>query len=562
VKLNMMLKALIALAIAAAVAEASVHVASTATDCSGQLAATVTFVTSCTTVSSTDAACWTPHAPGATDVVLFPGGTSASVAFETLFTPLSVRSILIAGGAKITMNGGALVVSECLQLAGTLLLDTAGHLDNGTASTMTYPHDPSVPMGTDCAAVPRGFSPRVCGPGSVYVSGTLTLQGLYASLWAQTTVSSSASLSFNDESFLWGNVTNLGSVSANKRFFFHGALTNQPGANAQFSELRADFWTVDPGHASASLTVMNYGSMTFTLPKSYDSNYEFVSTKDCNGTAFVALHIQNHADLLFYSWLRGPYSWSNTWGQLAMDVTNFGTTTWRGNQDYLGIGTVNNYGAFVADASQVSFSQYTSHGGTEVTLNGGSFGMGVSAAMEAKLKSKGILGPYLTGVSLRNNHMSSPDGTGHFYLNAPARVDGIVSVEAGATLHNNIPFRAPSVMQAASSGVLRVAGGLVAGVHDAMQTPAARGAQGGAGVVFTRTGTLNVPKGSVVTLNEEANIRFESGSLLRAEGRVMTRSAASNTTVRRLDIHPHAFGLGPENVDGDFNLQDRLVFLD
>jgi hypothetical protein len=94
---------LVALAIAAVV-EGSMHVDTTTTvpDCSAGLTPTVTFVTTCQTVSSLDAACWTPHAPGADDVVLFPGGTAASIPFEEIFTPLSVKSAVIASGAKIT----------------------------------------------------------------------------------------------------------------------------------------------------------------------------------------------------------------------------------------------------------------------------------------------------------------------------------------------------------------------------------------------------------------------------------------------------------------------------
>ncbi|CUG88440.1 membrane-associated protein, putative [Bodo saltans] len=542
---------LVALAIAVVV-EGGVHVGSkAATDCSVGLTPTVTFVTSCATVSSLDAACWTPHAPGADDVVLLPGGTAASIPFEETFTPFSVKSATIAGGAKITMNGGAIVVTECLQVEGTLLLDTAKKIDNGTWTSTVYPADSSVPMVTDCAAVPRGFSPRICGPGTVYVAGSLTLNGLFASLWAQTTVASSAALSFNDESFLWGAVTNYGSISANKRFFFHGSLVNQAGANAMFSELRADFWTVDPGQRNATLSFVNYGSVTFTLPKDYDYNYNYISTKDVNGTGFVTLSFENHNDLLFVSWLRGPYSYCQPWGQIAFDLLNYGSTTWRGKQGYYGIGVATNYGAFLADQSQVGFSNYISDGGSTIATNGGGFNLGLSDAAIEKLKSTGVRGPYISTVILTKSRMSSPDATGTFRLHAPIVMDSGLEISAGATLSNEIPFEVSTMLLPGSNGVITIGGALVTGKKDEMKGKSAS-------YVVLRTGSIVVPSASTTVLHADADLSIEDSGLLHVEGSMITREAKE----RKLRFQGHVFAIGAKNIQGEFSLDSVLTQID
>jgi len=103
--------------------------------------ATVTFVTSCATVDVADAACWTPHAPTVADVVTFPAGTNATVPFQKdTYTPLSVASVYIAAGATVTLNGGAIAMSGCLNVAGSLALvgDVNGQYDNGTTSTLAF----------------------------------------------------------------------------------------------------------------------------------------------------------------------------------------------------------------------------------------------------------------------------------------------------------------------------------------------------------------------------------------------------------------------------------------
>ncbi|CUG88439.1 Hypothetical protein, putative [Bodo saltans] len=309
-----------------------------------------------------------------------------------------------------------------------------------------------------------------------------------------------------------------------------------------FSELRADFWTVDPGHRNVTLSIVNYGSVKFMLPKLYDWNYNYISTKDLNGTGFVTLSFENHNDLLFYSWLRGTSV--AAWAQIAFDLVNYGSTTWQGLQGYYGIGVATNYGAFLADQSYVGFSHYVSEGGTTIATNQGHFNLGLSDAAIEKLKSTGVRGPYISTVIFKkNSRMSSPDATGTFHLHTQIVVDGGLEITAGATLLNEIPFEVSTMLLPGSNGVITIGGVLVTGKKDELKGKSAS-------YVVQKSGAIMIPKGSNTVLHGDADLLIETSGLLRVDGALMTREAKE----KKLRFQERAFGVGLDNVKGEFSL--------
>lgn len=539
-----LLIAVVAAGLLLASVEGSLRSTPGATNCAGTFTPTVTFQTTCNTISSSDASCWSPHLPGASDVVLFPAATKATAEFANVFTPLSAQTVVVASGAVITMNGGSIAVSQCLQVAGKLtLLNVAG--DNGTISTMAYQSDPSVPLGTDCSAVPRGFSPRICGPGEVYVSGTLTVSGLFASLFAKTTVAVGATLQFGDQGFLWGNVTNFGSVSAPSMMFFHGFLMNAPGGTASFGQIRADYWTVTPRAKNVTVSAANFGTMNLNIPlKNGDPNFEYVSSRDEEGDPFVTFLIENHQQLNVNAPLRGGRT--NTWGMIAFDLINTGTTTFRGLQSFNGVGSCTNYGVLIANMADVWYQSYVSHGGTQQTENGGNFYMGMTDEKIEALKSRGVRGPYIGTAELTNSRIVSADGTGEVKFAEPMLVEGDLIVGQGATLRNKIPF-ATSAQLRGSTGALRIHGRYAAGASEHI-------AERHSAVVVERSGTFEVPTHSVVRLQNDASLEVVSGAVVRVDGHIRTATGPTDAP-SGLSVSSLAFVTGKGLITGDFSLE-------
>lgn len=524
--------------------------------CAGSLTATVTFQTSCTTIDVADASCWTPHTPGASDVVLFPSGTSATMPFAMSYTPISATSVVVASGATVILNGSAIAVTQCLQVLGSLSL-AQSHSDNGSISSIAFAADPSVPEGTDCATVSQGFSPRLCGPGLLYVSGVLSVSGEYASVWSPAVIAAGGAVSFPQNAFLWGNWTNFGTISASGLLYFHGALTNAASGVINVLQLRPDYWTTTPGTKDVTLSLVNFGTVNFALrTDAAGGNFNFVATTNWvpySGPEvdFVTLQILNHGNLNFNGIMRGNQYYTTTFAMESVQLINYGTTTWAGLMDFSGMGSASNYGLFVANKASVWYQNFQSIGGTTQTINGGQFSMGLSAIQSSILKGVGMVGPYITAVRLVNTKMIGDGdvlgngGSGRVVAYEPIEIHGEVVLEGTATFTNSILYKSP-LLHERSTGRFVVRGVYQAGVAEVLA-----GAR--SSLAVHRPGAFVIPTRHTVSLSDDAAVHFANASMLELHGTLNTVLGSSKND-KRLRVDAFALQMGSGSITGEVPL--------
>lgn len=352
--------------------------------CSSQLAVTSTYSCAGATVQLTNPACFTPTGvPNASAVVAFTSSTPQGlVLFSEVLT--TFRSIVIPSGTTLSMMSGAIQVTECLQVSGTLrILASTVSVANPSA----FLPDPSVPQGTDCQTVSNGFTARVCGPGQLYVAvgGYVVASGLYASIWNPAEVA--GSLALLNKAFLWGNTTiATGGTFTADTVYFHGELHVLTGAEATVQQVRADKWNIQ--FAKPQLVIVNHGSFTFQTTKESAPpgiammNWDVVSTYD-SLAGDATLQFVNHGTVTFDARSKPM---SAPFGGVNFNLINYGTAAWSGeSQWFRSTGSTINYGLMTANAATVYMSDYASHGGTLNTTNGGYFWYGNGAGADTKL---------------------------------------------------------------------------------------------------------------------------------------------------------------------------------
>jgi len=339
-------------------------------------------------LSFTNEACWAPHVPTLEDVVLFPAGTAAESAFSWIYTPLRARSVVVARGAKVTLGGGAVQASECVQVAGELVLAATANADNTAASTEAFLADASSPLGTDCSTVARGYTPRLCGPGVVSVSGRLVARGHRASLFAPTRVQESGTLELQRLAYVWGAVTSAGTVESNG-FYLQGRLTNEAAGRVHLTSVRIErFPLMDKFRP---VTVVNRGTMQITSPGASEF-WRYLSEKDgarggraggAGGAAAVPTKMKfvNEGQLMM-----AELHYAHVFAGIDLDMFNVrGTITFTENHDlYLTGSMVNTNGVLVADQANVYLNDYVSQDGELRSANGGWFHFGSAAGVDTK----------------------------------------------------------------------------------------------------------------------------------------------------------------------------------
>lgn len=358
--------------------------------CDGaQLKPTVTFLvdSACNgaagQLSFTNAGCWAPRVPTVEDVVVFPSGTQASMGFSWIYTPLRARSVVVAKGARLELSGGAVQVSECMQIAGDVELLAPEKADNTAASTEAFLADAASPLGTDCSTVSRGYTPRLCGPGVVVVSGRLLASGHRASVFARTRVLEGGSLELQRLAYVWGAVENFGVVESNG-FFLQGRLTNGAGGRVHMTSVRIErFPLMDKFRP---VTIVNRGSMAFTSPDATEF-WKYLSQKDGRGVrggkgaAATKLKFVNEGQLTM-----SELHYAHVFAGIDLDMFNVrGTITFTENHDFYLTGSmVNTNGALVADQANVYLNDYVSQDGELRSANGGWFHFGSAAGVDTK----------------------------------------------------------------------------------------------------------------------------------------------------------------------------------
>jgi hypothetical protein len=346
-----------------------------------QLVPTTTFVPSegCEVLTATKAECWAPHVPTMKDVALIPAGAVAKVPFSWIYTPLRVASLIVAEGATLEMSGGAIQVSECMQVLGRVALTAPEKPDNSVASTTPFLADASAPLGVDCATVSRGYTPRLCGPGVVAVRGVLTVSGFRASLFARTEVEKGTGrVEFSRMAYLWGTLVNDGALEADA-LYLQGAIVNSATGAAHMTSLRVERFALMDKFKPVS--IVNRGSFSFTSPDA-SAFWKYLSSKDVKSAKeLTKLKFVNEGALSLSN-----LHYAHVFAGIDLDMFNHrGTITWLENHDFYLTGSmVNSEGTLVANEANVFLNDYVSEGGSLSSSNGGWFHFGSAAGVDTK----------------------------------------------------------------------------------------------------------------------------------------------------------------------------------
>lgn len=346
-----------------------------------KLVPTTTFVSSeaCETLSATKPECWSPHVPTMKDVALIPAGAVAKVPFSWIYTPLRVASLVVAEGATLEMGGGAVQVSECMQIFGSVALTASEKPDNSAASTVPFLADASSPLGVDCSIVSRGYTPRICGPGVVAVTGQLTVSGFRASVFARTEVTpETGRADFSRLAYLWGTLVNNGALEADA-VYLQGAIVNAEGGVAHMTSVRIERFALMDKFKPVS--IINNGHFTFTSPDA-SAFWKYLSSKDAKSTKEpTKLKFVNEGQLTMSN-----LHYAHVFAGVDLDMFNQrGTITWTENHDFYLTGSmVNAGGTLVADEANVFLNDYVSQGGVLSSANGGWFHFGSAAGVDTK----------------------------------------------------------------------------------------------------------------------------------------------------------------------------------
>ena len=389
-----------------------------------QLTPTLTFSTECTDFNAHDAWCFydnqnVSRVPTIDDVVIISNYGQPTMSFSYLYTPITVKALIVGSGVTLTMYGGAIEVTECLVIHPSATLNLAAQqVDTGAVSTVAFKADPSVPHGTDCSKVPQGFTPRICGPGVIVNSGTLAVSGLYASIFAATTVTTGGQVYFGFEyewqpepvacneatcgPFLWGALTNYGNVEAAGDLFLHGSIANFNKTSLQ--RLRTDVWSTTP-RVHTPVVITNSGELYFDHTMHNDSNartnVQFLTPPIAGSTVQYQFKLLNNKgatvnyvclDIISCNpqmWFAGnPISPGNG----GVDIFNYGTMSWiavssplvHGGWNFGSFGSFVNSGLITSSGVYVDLQDYLSQGGHMSTTNGGSFFLGNRAGVDTK----------------------------------------------------------------------------------------------------------------------------------------------------------------------------------
>eukprot|EP00662_Eupelagonemidae_sp_cell21_P041031 gene41031-6643_t len=156
--------------------------------------------------------------------------------------------MVIDQGATVTVVDGGSVDGDIV-VAGSLALVGGGHqqhIARGTVNAEVLRANAARDGLRDCAQLPVGFTPRVCGTGSMSVFGHVHVSGLYASVFTPVSIAQGGTValgaSYVDGGFAWGDITNRGTLEFAREgyVYLHGVIHNAPEGVVRFG----DFATV------------------------------------------------------------------------------------------------------------------------------------------------------------------------------------------------------------------------------------------------------------------------------------------------------------------------------
>ena len=338
--------------------------------CSASTTTTITWNSQACPEMYLGVQCFTPaRAPSATDVLLFPTGTAAVFPSTnvSLYLGIIASVIIVDSGAEVEMQGMALTALNCLIVRGNLALQSKSWASGGGPTNGKFPADSTPPI-EQCSDHNGGFTPRICGPGVVYISGTVSLGNIYASLWAPTLVQPSGTLLIKAGGFLWGAVTNYGLTNFTGLNYFSGGVVNYATLTMGQTQFVGLFNVSNhPELAKKNLTIENHATFTFRSSTNFNwivtnlVNYAtvLVTGSDAMGAFLANTNFYNFGNITFV----GGVSW---WGHFGYDLT----------------GTITNYGVVCSNGANVNINAYYDVNGTTQTTNGGSIYWGNGAGVD------------------------------------------------------------------------------------------------------------------------------------------------------------------------------------
>ena len=331
--------------------------------CTASLTPTLTWTGSC--VHPTDGTCFSPPRMPATSDVLLIKPQTTMILNSSVF---GVTSLIVGTGASLVMYQNAeIFTKECFVVEGTLNMTGEFPAASDGPGYFYFPEDPSVPLAT-CADMPGGFSPRICGPGAMFVYGAVHIIGNYAASWAHTIVAPSGRFAVEFQGSFVGLLENYGSVAFRGLSYLFGSAVNHGVMRMSSVQVGSNY----PIRGNGSLNVTNYGLLDFDA---------------YNGVSYPAT-------LTNYNTTTVTYMGDPTWGGYAQyfyfsPVFNHGNMSflpanmYQEEFDFLIAGDVYNSGTMSCNASTVWVNTYLSLGGGKLaTFNGGRFGFGNGAGVD------------------------------------------------------------------------------------------------------------------------------------------------------------------------------------
>eukprot|EP00755_Sulcionema_specki_P022241 Sspe_Gene.76043::Locus_47512_Transcript_1_1_Confidence_1.000_Length_2233::g.76043::m.76043 len=186
-------------------------------------------------------ACWAGGVPTPNDRVLIAHNATMFLSGH-MFT---AREVVVLQGVELTLTDSVIQASEMFTIMGRVVL--VGRV--GAAMDQRQPLLVDQAMRAlglrDCASIPGGFTPRLCGNITVEGGGSLEVTGLYSSVFARVTVAKGGAYRLGAGAFSWEEVTVDGEMNLNGAppglghlpVYWHGALVVRPTGVIQFSGL-------------------------------------------------------------------------------------------------------------------------------------------------------------------------------------------------------------------------------------------------------------------------------------------------------------------------------------
>ena len=256
----------------------------------------------------------------------------------------------------------------CIVVFGVMNVTGSVTDQSGGPGYFFFPEDPSVPLAT-CADMPGGFSPRICGPGPLFLYGDLNIVGFYAAVWAHTIVMPTGRFQLQSYGTFVGLLSNYGSAVFNFMSYMFGSATNYGSMRMTVVQFSTNF----PFPGSANLNVTNHGQLEM------DS---------FNGVGAVQITLTNY-NLTLVNFNYGDAGAQYTQFMYFNQIYNHGNITFINGQAYrvqyafyLQSDVYNIGGTLFSSGSSVYLYAYFSVGGKLVTADGGVFGFGNGAGID------------------------------------------------------------------------------------------------------------------------------------------------------------------------------------